>query len=136
MTATHWPHDPPELVPVGRQRWVLIRPHRAHRHEIPEGFETDLGSFPFFLQWLPWFRPSGAFDAEFLLHDWLYSLGDMSGITRREADAILFRDLFIVEIHPVRLALIKAGVRSRGWLRWGDRHPTNINRRKRPPHRI
>lgn len=56
---------------------------------VPSGFSTDYASIPKFLRsWID--QDSGQIREAAVLHDWLYSQGSLSGVTRMRADALFY----------------------------------------------
>lgn len=88
----------------GKDRWrvhvrLLWNAGQDVSYCVPEGFVTDLASFPRFLWWLPGFNPNGRSRRPAVLHDWLYTAAI---VDRKQADQIF------------RQALIEDGVKP--WL--------------------
>ncbi len=81
---------------------------------VPAGFVTDLGSVPR-IAWsvVP---PIGRADGGYVLHDWLYQAG---GVTRAEADAVLYEAMRVAGVNRVLAWTIWSGVRVGGWHAWG-----------------
>jgi hypothetical protein len=118
-------------------RWRLLEPCVYHLKELngPEwvmagkGFETDFGSIPRFLWWLPSFHPNGRFRRAYVIHDKLYQEPvilnrSAEGVVsvrichRDEADEILLEAITVLGANWVAKRLIYRGVRLGGWHAW------------------
>jgi hypothetical protein len=89
---------------------------------VPEGFETDLASIPRGL-WniLP---KSAGYDKAAVIHDYLYA---MNGVTRKQADDVLYEAMGVLNVNGAKKRLVYWGVRVGGGPAW-DGH------RKKDPH--
>jgi hypothetical protein len=98
--------DPLVLVFEGGRFWRLAARLRYSSSRlgtivaVPEGFWTDLASTPRPL-W-PVLPPSGRYAIAAVLHDYLYRLGAVPNVTRKEADEA-FRDAMADAPRPVSL---------------------------------
>lgn len=83
--------------------------------EVPARFVTDLGSVP----QIAWslVPPIGKADGGYVLHDWLYQQG---GVTRGEADAVLYEAMRVAGVSRVLAWTIWSGVRVGGWVGWRE----------------
>jgi len=93
----------------------LVYRGKTETFTIPAGFTTDFGSVPWFASWLV--HPTFQVEA-FVLHDWLYSSGEVS---RQDADAIMRRVLRELGAGTISRWSAWVGVRLGGWLPW-NRH--------------
>lgn len=80
---------------------------------VPQGFECDLASVPRVLWW--WAAPDGPYRAAVIVHDYDYRT---QRVSRREADATLYRIMRHVSTRATQALLIWAGVRLGGWVAW------------------
>ena len=106
-----------ELLP-DRKRWRLLAPfsYLAPGHgliKVPAGFETDFASVP---RWPLTFALLGSYGhAAAVIHDWLYTTGELS---RPEADLVFHEALRSSGIARWRAWLMWAGVRVGGLWRY------------------
>lgn len=99
---------------------IDLGPKKLATITAPTGFKTDLASIPRGL-WniLP---PVGKYDAAAVIHDYLYQ---RNGVTRAQADAILFEGMTCLRVSRWQRWAIYLGVRVGGWVVWN-----NYRRRK------
>lgn len=95
-----------------RLLWACGRCETGDAHfVVPEGFITDLASFPRWLWWIKWFNPNGRSRRPAVLHDWLYTA---CLIPKRDADKA-FREALIDEgVNPTAAKLMYWAVRAFG----------------------
>lgn len=111
-------------------RFVLLAPLRYASDvldtfiTVPAGFETDLASIPRGLWNL--IPKIGAYDAPAVVHDYLYAT---NGITRAQADAVLYEAMTEAGVVRRMRWLIYAGVRLGGRRAW-DTHRRRDDARK------
>ena len=77
---------------------------------VPEGFVSDLASFPWFLRW--YYPPDGPWAPAAVVHDWLYYMG----VDRRLADVLFLLRMEQDGVWWVRILIFYAGLRLFGWL--------------------
>lgn len=103
---------------VGPRTWRLLAPLRyasvvlGRTVEVPAGFETDFDSIP---RWLPitYATLANRVQEEATVHDYLYRGG--AGVTRKDADAVLYEAMESEEEPWAVRWPIWAGVRLGGW---------------------
>lgn len=88
------------------------------RLEVPEGFPTDLGSYPRILRSIPAFDPNGPSRKPAGTHDWLYGSKDGRRYGKEFADLFLYDACLSVGISPVTAGLIYYGVHWGGGPSW------------------
>ena len=90
-------------------------PGKINRISVPAGFKTDYASIPrFFWRVLP---PVGKYDRAAVVHDWLYA---KNGVTRKQADDILYEAMGVLGVPGWQRNVIYAGVRVGGWKPWNE----------------
>ncbi len=87
---------------------------------VPVGFQTDLASIPAAVWVL--IPKVGKYDKAAVIHDFLYC---HNGCTRGEADGVLQEAMRVLKVPGWRLKLIYWGVRSGGWVPWGNYRDKN-----------
>jgi hypothetical protein len=98
--------------------WRLISPLnywsalKSLFYEVPKGFVTDFASVPR-LPFIYWFM-GGKAEAPAVLHDWMYRTGS-EGVSRADADAILYEAVKSAGYWRARAWLMWAGVRIGGY---------------------
>lgn len=121
------PHHP-IVVDLCNGRWRLHEPLTYSAPDgrawtIAAGFETDFGSIPAPLEWLPGLKPYGTEgDCPYILHDWLYYCHRTRQDRckdRADADSILYAALLICGVGRIRAWVIYRAVRMGGWKAWG-----------------
>jgi hypothetical protein len=85
---------------------------------VPIGFVTDFASIPRFLWWL--FPKWGKYGNASVIHDYLYSTRLRS---RREADAIFYEGMIVLQTPRWQARLIYLAVRWFGWIAYRFRSP-------------
>lgn len=103
----------------GSDKWRVHKPLEFTDHtyyfgrlyRVPEGFVTDLASFPRWLWWIPGFNPNGRSRRPAVLHDWLYTA---CNTTRHEADRIFKEALMQDRTKPWLANLFYTAVRLFG----------------------
>ncbi len=117
----------PVVVDLCNGKWRLHEPIRytapdGRQWTMPEGLETDFGSIPNALEWIPGLEPWGTEgDAPYILHDYLYACnraGKPECRDRKDADQILYDALRLCGVGRVRAGVIYYGVRVGGWVAW------------------
>lgn len=88
-------------------------------YTVPEGFITDGASVPRPLWWL--YPPFGDdYEAGATLHDYLYRFAeDFDGMTRAQADFLLWESSIAAGFRATGARVIWLGVRVGGWKPWG-----------------
>lgn len=83
---------------------------------VPKGFKTNLASSPRPL----WFAisPSGKHNAAAVVHDWLYSEYNDTGINRTLADKIFYRIMLECGVNKIKAKLMYYAVRNFGSVCW------------------
>ena len=107
----------PELIPVPlKDKYELVKDYiysynGGHEVVIPSGFQYDGASIPVIAQPLTYtpFHPKVMTAA--LVHDWLYSTGELE---RLMADSIFYQLLIDSDVPRVTAELMYAGVRAGG----------------------
>ncbi len=98
----------------GEDTWVLVDPlvyeGRWQRFVVPAQFETDFATVPRLVVWLvPRF---GRYTRAAILHDWLCTVGIVTGaVTSRQADGLFRRALRESGVPVLRRWLMWCGVR-------------------------
>lgn len=82
---------------------------------VPEGFLTDLASVPRMARGMPGFEPTGLSRRPAVLHDWLYSSGELE---RMAADEVFYRALRIEGVHELTARTYYRAVRVFGSTPW------------------
>jgi hypothetical protein len=82
---------------------------------VPDGFLTDLASVPRMAQGMPGFEPTGLSRRPAVLHDWLYSSGELP---RMEADGEFYRALRVEGVHELTARTYYRAVRVFGASAW------------------
>jgi hypothetical protein len=99
--------------------WILRAPliwaGEKETVTVPEGFVTDLASVPRMAQGMPGFEPTGLSRRPAVLHDWLYSSGELR---RMEADAVFYRALRREGAHEATARIYYRAVRVFGGSAW------------------
>ncbi|MCZ2828644.1 DUF1353 domain-containing protein [Modestobacter sp. VKM Ac-2986] len=99
---------------TGEETWEVLEPlvYRGRRDTfvVPAGFRTDFATVPRVVVWLiPRF---GRYTLAAVLHDWLVTVGLLSGaVSSRDADGLFRRVLAELDVPPVRRWLMWCGVR-------------------------
>lgn len=123
--------DPPDVLPVviTQNRKRPFRFTRNFRYqiryrgrtvldlEIPEGFECDLGSFPWFARWLPGLTQAGQHVRGLAIHDFLYRTQILDKIT---SDMIAREVMLIDSVHWTMRWMITFAVLVGGRSAWNE----------------
>lgn len=104
-----------------RHHWTLTKPlvwDDGETHiTVPEGFEFDFASVPWFLQW--WLPKVGMrYDRASCLHDYLY---ETQPCTRLEADTLFYKAMLSDRVPKARARIMYRAVRAGGWRYWNKR---------------
>lgn len=111
----------PKLMIVSDEYWELIEDFSYTINDkftitVPKGFRTNLASSPRPL----WFviSPSGKHNAAAVIHDWLYSEYNDTGINRTLADKIFYKLMIECGVNKIKAKCMYWGVRRFGELFW------------------
>lgn len=103
------------ILPEGK-RWTLVESFRYQgkddTFEVPAGFTTDFASVPRVFVWL--LPRYGRWTQAAVLHDYLWSTTEESGVTKSDADGIFLRALRELEVPFLRRWIMWAAVRWAG----------------------
>jgi hypothetical protein len=108
---------PADLRVLDGKRWELLTAFvyhvgqypSAHVITVPAGFVTDLASVPRFL-WVV-FPPHGRYAKAAIVHDWLYSHGNVS---RKQADLIFLEGMLVLGVPHWKARVLYFAVRLFG----------------------
>jgi len=111
----------PDIRPIAartyrvQEAWVVH--WRGWTIPVPEGFQHDGASVPRLAWTFSGLTPDGLIRAAALAHDFAYR-GFVPGMTRREADVMLYDLMVEAGISRPRAYVAWLGVRTGGWLSW------------------
>ncbi len=91
--------------------------------DVPIGTHTDFTSVPRLLWWI--FPRWGKYGNAAVLHDWLYWEQARS---RREADAIMYEAMGVLNVSSWQKIPIYHGVRWFGWIAWRNNQRRKMKR--------
>jgi hypothetical protein len=101
--------------PIGAKRFHVSKPFIFYSEVlgkeivVPEGFETDFASIPWFLQSL--IQVNGPHIPAAVIHDMLCEYGDLFEITQKQADQVLLEAMQCLGVRVTQRSAMYAGVR-------------------------
>lgn len=81
---------------------------------VSKGLETDLGSIPFWLQWI--FPKDGLAVLAYILHDYLYKIGFKGD--RNVCDDLIVEAMEALGVKRWRRVAVRHGLKVGGWYSW------------------
>lgn len=106
--------------PIGERKWILREEYRYEVNgyviTVPKGFQTDLASVPRVL-WV-FFPPFGKYTRAAIIHDYLYSELNDTGINRYWADKIFYHIMQELRVAGYKRASMYRAVRLFGEPAW------------------